>query len=378
MVKIKEGYVMSQREQAEFDRVNALPRKLTGRADYYFKPQTKYPPRIYVFMHAEIWCDRNRRPMGLFYAVPFLSRPMNREEIEYHHFNHRLCYHQYEDWAKLIYAEEQEAEELDNELPGTGTSFLNSLKGFKKKYPLAPQAIKTAVKIPEKIDEGISQYIRDLISKGAELTAEEISGMLRIEQEGEKRLAVLILLRELYKNVVKEEKDKGSINENMLNRKVMLSKERTQRNFVRRVYRHNKLFALEEIRRRYPDYEESMLFNDIRIKNSKIKSKKCKPVLELRRCQLEKLAFKLKNEDLPEKEYQLICNKISMLQHAHNCRLPIPLLVKINDITSVYSFGWRTRESVVKSFVSLANMNGTTHELLAAKHEEMVSSSYSY
>ena len=108
---------MTPREQAEYDRVNALPRKTSGRVDYYFKPQTKYPPRIYVFMHAEVWCDRNRRPMGLFHALPFLSRPMNREEIEYHHFNTRLCYHQYEDWEKLLYAEKQEAAELDKETP---------------------------------------------------------------------------------------------------------------------------------------------------------------------------------------------------------------------------------------------------------------------
>jgi hypothetical protein len=97
MVKIKEGYVLNPREQADYDRVNALPRKTSGRVDYYFKPQTKYPPRIYVFINAELWCDRNRRPMGLFHALPFLSRPMNREEIEYHHFNTRLCYHQYEE-----------------------------------------------------------------------------------------------------------------------------------------------------------------------------------------------------------------------------------------------------------------------------------------
>ncbi len=78
MVKLKDGYVMNPREQAEYERVDALPRKVSGKVEYYFKPQTKYPPRIYVFMDAEIWCDRNRRPMGLYNAVPFLSRPMNR------------------------------------------------------------------------------------------------------------------------------------------------------------------------------------------------------------------------------------------------------------------------------------------------------------
>jgi hypothetical protein len=35
MVKIKEGYVMSQREQAEYDRRNALPRRASGKVAYY-------------------------------------------------------------------------------------------------------------------------------------------------------------------------------------------------------------------------------------------------------------------------------------------------------------------------------------------------------
>jgi hypothetical protein len=42
MVKIKEGYVMNAREKAEFDRVNALPRKISGMVAYYFKPKTGF------------------------------------------------------------------------------------------------------------------------------------------------------------------------------------------------------------------------------------------------------------------------------------------------------------------------------------------------
>jgi hypothetical protein len=87
MVKIKDGYVQSASERAEYEQQNALPRKASGRVDYYFTPQTKFPPRVYVFIHAEIWQDRNRRPMGLLHATPFLSRPMNSGEIEYHHFD---------------------------------------------------------------------------------------------------------------------------------------------------------------------------------------------------------------------------------------------------------------------------------------------------
>lgn len=127
---------MTSREKAEFDRVNALPRKSWGTVAYYFKPQTKYPPRIYVFIHAELWTDRNRRPMGLFYRFPFLFRSMNRKELEFHHFDWRLCYYQYDNWDDLLYAEEREAAELDMENPGYGSNFLSELKKARQQYQL--------------------------------------------------------------------------------------------------------------------------------------------------------------------------------------------------------------------------------------------------
>jgi hypothetical protein len=378
MVKIKEGYVMSPREKADFDRVNALHRKVSGRVDYYFKPQTKYPPRIYVYMHAETWCDRNRSPMGLFYAVPFLSRPMNREEIEYHHFDIRLCYHQYEDWDKLIYAEEQEAEELDKETPGIGTTFLDKLKGFRERYVLGGQLCKKAEPTVIATDNGESIFIKELIAKGGDLTSKEIFGMLRTEQEGKKRVTVLILLRELYKNTVAEPEDRVLVTDKMVNRKVFLSQQRTRKNFVRRIYHKNKLFAMEEIRTRYKDYTEEMLHTDLIIKKCKPKRTKRKPITDLRRCQLEKLAHRLQYSDLNDKDYHNTCCRMVMLQNAHDHRLPIPLTVTLNKETILYSFDWRTRESVVKSFVDLANTEDMTHLLLGQRHKEMISSSYSY
>lgn len=367
---------MSPREKAEFDKVNALPRKTRGRVDYYFKPQTKYPPRIYVFMHAEVWCDRNRRPMGLFYAVPFLSRPMNGEEIEYHHFDIRLCYHRYEDWDKLIYAEEKEADEQDKENPGSGTAFLEKLRGFTGTYSLGVQKAKQPVITGPLPDNSESAFLEMLISKGSDLTAQEVGELLRSEQDGPKRLSVLILLRELYKNLVLPPEEKVIVSETLINHKVIVSHERTRRNFVRRVYKQNKLFALEEIKSRYPDYQEAMLYADL--KQGKTKPKKKKPVLDLRRCQLQKLAFRIQHGDLSPEEYHHICCSMVMLQTAHDYRKPIPLIVTLNKETQVYSFAWRTRESVVKSFVDIANTKGITHDRLNEKHREMVSSSYSY
>lgn len=369
---------MSAAERAEYERQDALPRKISGRVDYYFKPQTKYPPRIYVFMDAELWRDRNRRPMGLFNAVPFLSRPMNREEIEYHHFNWRLCYHQYEDWAKLRYAEQQEAEELDKEDPGTGTDFLEKLVGFREQFALGGQAMPKPPKETVKPESDESLLLRLLLSKGEELQPKEVFDMLVAEQQGQKRLGILILLREFYQSMVSPDGKKQMPDLETVNKKILRSKERSVRNFVRRVYRKNKLFALDEIRNRYPDYEEVMLLKDVAVKSKKVKRKNHKPMLDLRRCQLEKLSALLRSGDLPEQEYHNVCNRMVMLQNAHDRRLPIPLSVKLQGETLVYDFDWKTRENIVKSFVELANKQGMTHEVLKKRYQEIRSSPNSF
>jgi hypothetical protein len=377
MVKIKDGYVMSASEKNSYERDNARPRKTSGKVEYYFKPQTKFPPRIYVFMDAEVWQNRNRRPMGLFNAVPFLSRPMNKEEIEYHHFNWRLCYHQYEDWDKLIYAEEQEAAELDKENPGIGTEFLERLKSYRDRYPIGKQENYKLEQREAQPESEETKLMRELIRKGDSYSAKEIGEMLRKEQQGEKRLTILILLRELYKNSALQKESSLQITADLIERKALRSLERTRKNFIRRVFSKNRLFALSEIRTRYPDYSEDMLARDLLRKPGKKKAKKRKQVKDLRRSQLEKLAFKLRSPELTVEEYNTTCNRIVLLQNAHDRRLPIPLTVKLQGETLVYFFNWQTREQVVKSFVELANKPGITHEQLGANYKEITASSYS-
>ncbi len=369
---------MSASEKNSYERDNARPRKTSGKVEYYFKPQTKFPPRIYVFMDAEVWQKRNRRPMGLFNAIPFLSRPMNKEEIEYHHFNWRLCYHQYEDWDKLIYAEEQEAAELDKENPGSGTEFLERLKSYRERYPMGKQENYKLEQREAQTESEDTQLMRELISKGDKYSAKEIGEMLRKEQQGEKRLTILILLRELYKHSALQKESSLQITADLIERKALRSLERTRKNFIRRVFSKNKLFALLEIRTRYPDYSEDMLARDLHSKPGKKKAKKRKQVKDLRRSQLEKLAFKLRSPELTVEEYNTTCNRIVLLQNAHNRRLPIPLTVKLQGQTLVYSFNWQTREQVVKSFVELANKPGITHEQLGANYKEIKASSYSF
>ncbi|PAW95068.1 hypothetical protein CKK33_16830 [Mucilaginibacter sp. MD40] len=378
MVKIKEGYVMSQREREEYERQNVLPRKASGRVDYYFKPQTKYPPRIYVFMHAETWCDRNRRPMGLHTAFPFLSRPMTKGEIEYHHFDWRLCYHQYEDWNRLLYAEEKEAEDLDLEMEGAGTEFLNQLKSFREKFPLNADLGKLPPVPPELPADEETVYLRELIDTGDALSGAEVAKLLDDELKTQKRPAVLIALRQLYQNFGKPDDKQSPLAEQAIRRKVELQQQRTRRNFVRRVWQKNKLFAMEEIRVKYPDYTANMLAADLHQKKKTAKRKKHKPVTDLRQCQLQKLAHRLKYAQLDEKDYHDTCNRIAILQQAHSLRLPVPLLVNLQKEALVYSFPWKIREGVVKNFVTLANKPGMTHQALQERHNEMVRSNYSY
>jgi hypothetical protein len=118
-----------------------------------------------------------------------------------------------------------------------------------------------------------------------------------------------------------------------------------------------------------------MLTADLKVKKTKVKRRKHKPVLDLRRCQLQKLAHRLQSGELAEAEYHDTCCQIVMLQH--DLRLPIPLKVTNRKETLAYAFDWRTREGVVKSFVDLANTKGMTHETFQQRYLEMVSS-YSY
>lgn len=135
-IRIKKGVLWTPEEKIRFDRDNSRERLKCGRVDLYFKPENSYPARIYVFMHAEMWRDRNRRPMGLAFSHPFISRPMTKEEIEYHHFDIRLCYHQYESLEKLLFSEQCECDFLDIQSVWMGTRYMHQLKKLINKYPI--------------------------------------------------------------------------------------------------------------------------------------------------------------------------------------------------------------------------------------------------
>ncbi|RZK69712.1 MAG: hypothetical protein EOO85_22055 [Pedobacter sp.] len=126
--------ILSQREKEWIEFMDPLPRKINGEMHYIYKPANAYPARIYVFVHGENWRARNKRPMGLFNSTPFLTRPMNSEEIEDHHFDNRMCYRQYESFDKLIKRELYEAKYSNIDLPGSGNDFIQLLELFRNKY----------------------------------------------------------------------------------------------------------------------------------------------------------------------------------------------------------------------------------------------------
>lgn len=110
------------------------PIKEYGRVEYVFRPRTTYPPRIYVFMHAELWLQRNRIVSGCSRISPFFSRPMNSEELIYHHFDTRLVAYQFENWSSFIEHEKFEFKIWNGEKESFGDKLLNELLAFQDIY----------------------------------------------------------------------------------------------------------------------------------------------------------------------------------------------------------------------------------------------------
>ena len=223
-----------------------------------------------------------------------------------------------------------------------------------------------------------AKLLADLIANGNDLSAKDLSLAIETELRGNKRKCILIALNQLYRNITVGEPQRKTLSFDLIRRKLDLSETRSRKNFVRRVFKKNKLFALAEIRLRYPRYTEQMLREDLKIKRAKPKNKKQKPIVDLRRCQLGKLAVKLSVCEMDENEYHTVCNRIALLQNAHNHRLPIPLTVKLQGETLVYDFNWKTRERIIKNFVEMANVKGMTHEQLRKRYQEIISSPNSF
>lgn len=105
------------------------PSLACNRVEYFYKPETKYPARIYLFLEASVWEPRNRRPMGLQNSLPILDRVgMYDHEKKTCLTSNRQTYFQFESWQDLMLYEKDE---------GASREWLNRLENLKKNYPLS-------------------------------------------------------------------------------------------------------------------------------------------------------------------------------------------------------------------------------------------------
>lgn len=146
-----------------------------------------------------------------------------------------------------------------------------------------------------------------------------------------------------------------------------------RRNFVRRIVDRVPLFVMEEIRQRYPDYDDYMLRDDLKTRRKKaIKPKKTKMADDFRSRQLDKYLELLKQTDPDAPEYNNICIKMALLNDAHNQRKRIEIMVKKEGEGRIHYFMWQTSERSIKEFIILANQKTSTWDDLKKKQDDII------
>jgi hypothetical protein len=136
---MKASEYMTAQEISEMDMHNEFVVRMLempirqGFIEYVLKPAGKYPARVYLFIDAANFQDRNRRVQGCMGRVAFASRSMDRHEVIRSHFAYRMEYIQYENIDALIEDETGIVGQTHpliqklNELKASG--FFNNLKG---------------------------------------------------------------------------------------------------------------------------------------------------------------------------------------------------------------------------------------------------------
>lgn len=148
-----------------------------------------------------------------------------------------------------------------------------------------------------------------------------------------------------------------------------------RKRFVKRILKRVPLYAMEEIRRRYPDYDEYMLRDDTKTRDPVTKShrhKKKKADDDFRSRQLAKYAELLKQSDEGSKDYHKACTQIALLTQNHNEKRQIHIVVKKNGDVRGFNFNWQTREVYIKKFIQLANEKTSTWEDLMKSQDNII------
>jgi hypothetical protein len=145
-----------------------------------------------------------------------------------------------------------------------------------------------------------------------------------------------------------------------------------RKNFIRRTFKKWGLFAIQQINVLYPEYTAEMLPADLYIKRKQV-GKKSKVRNDFRGRQLAKYDVAYHSAEPNSKEFNKICERIASLTYADLKRLPINLVVTLNNEKYLYSFPWNTDEYKIKAFHAIANRKGITHqELLEYRRIERI------
>jgi hypothetical protein len=130
-----------------------------------------------------------------------------------------------------------------------------------------------------------------------------------------------------------------------------------RKRFIRRCYKKSPLWAVELAKTVYPNYNASMLENDLRIKyRRKKKHEKFKRLPEdFRSCQIKKYIGMMESSEVESKEYHRACIMISRLTEAHNKRKDIYLTICIGREKVRYGFHWSSSEKFIKAVADLAS-----------------------
>lgn len=188
---------------------------------------------------------------------------------------------------------------------------------------------------------------------------------LKIEREGMNRKNVIIAIRRTINN-------KKGLSLRSINSSIKASETRRRKRIVKNIYSKTSIWALDEIRKIYPDYTEEMFYKDLQPVK---KRKRTKEREGYRYVQMKKLATALKDAKY---EGNLV-NKYAHLfsRHLHNINKPIVCDVVRDDKTYIFDFPANTPEHKVKKFILAVN-NGDNLDTLEQHYKAIFNNNYTY
>lgn len=198
--------------------------------------------------------------------------------------------------------------------------------------PIAPKSIIVSIDLSLSFDAILSNLKLNNYDASALYLA------LEMEQQGLKRKPVEIALRRALLG-----------NDGLDKQKILSSikgaETRRRKRIVRKIYASTTIWAMEEIRKIYPDYTYDMLAKDLKV----TKKKKPKQTRGYRHSQIRSLFYKIR-EDKYEGD---MMNKYAhlLVRHCENYRKPVVMdVVRDNKVVS-FEFPPTIEESKLKSFM---------------------------